>query len=735
MNGRKSSDNYLENINSWKDEKAGVCQHFGAFDASDVVLEVGPGGGGAMEKILAELAKVEPGARPKIVTIDLSMETLLRVQGLFTDVNEGLEDDEKIDGMSVLADAFGNLPFQDGSISAINVSSVLHEGFSYAGGEGALCTFIKESSRVLRDNGIVVYRDPEGTELDKFAASFLKEPTIRNFMVIFFKKYFQDALSWDDDNPNAKYRKDLSISLDGEQFDPDSLTLDAVNSAENVFVNCSAGLMYELKRHFVIFMKTFFPEVFNDVEVVGEDKIRCVFKKPIGGKIFSEFCEERGEECISYKDGFFVEKDVFDEFEKDILTRFSSFFEPVGVQFRDQDSFDKCVEFLESASVEFEKGSGFTLSVALEEIVLIYDKFESFLDQNSIIYSFSNDNKEGANQEGVCDWFEREGTESYFYGDEIDIVVKFFEESLARVNKKESILEHSCLIPISSNFSQFVSRDCYTSYVLTNVVDIEGGYVDGKRSIHFVKRPIEYAFPVLLKLYEKSGDIRLRKLITRVLLIIAEHLGAPMTVDFEEGMAEEGLLDKSLSSPNVIGLVGGIASGKSTLATILKESGYEVFEISDCIGEQIEAKGILEPSRSDYFDLANAFRREHGNDFWAQCVVDKIPDDPNGEFLISGIRTVDEVEYLREKFSRFMLVGVDAPMQTRIKRVHSRLRDIDPKGIKRIRENMRRELEDGFAGCQLAETLKVCDTVLDSSDTVDVLRAKWLDFLERIGKN
>lgn len=724
MDKRKSGTIYLESIDYKGEEKAGICEHFDELKGGDIVLEIGPGSGVAIKVILDKVLSMVPETRPKLVILDLSAEILRKITVLFDAVNVGLDEGEKIDFAVVCNDAFDKLPFKDGEISAINISSVLHEGFSYAGGTLALDTFIIEVSRVLRINGFVVYRDPEGPKLNNCSSFYLKTPDLKGFTAVFLKKYFQQGILMERQRPNSIYRADLLISLDGKKVDVDNLSVEDFLKTKNVFVKCLAGLGHEIKRHFVVFMKTFYPEVLRSVEDIGHGKVKYRFEKPGGTKFFSDFCHQRGE-IVEYQGMLFVSKELYDQFEADLSQRTKRIFDDPVLKFDSADNFRTCLEFFGSISLGYTSNEENSVSVRFEDLVLVYDKLQKYLSSKGITPKMDQSTM------SMCDWFEREGQESYFYGDEIDVIVRFFRNSL--IHDSNSVLGLSCLIPISSHYNKFTHRDYYTNYVAGTVADLEGGYVDGKRNIHFVKRPIEYALPVLLKMYEKTNDARLLDLIRESIKILYDHLGdIPIPAIDRITTRKNEVLEGAIDTSRIIGLAGGIASGKSTLCEILKEAGYAIVEISECIRDQLAQIDIFDPSRNDYYEIANAFRHEKGPQFWAEKVTEKIPDDPSSKIVISGIRTIQEVDYLRQRFPNFVLLGVDAPRDIRVARVKGRGRNIDPTITERIITDMNRELEDGPDGCQLKKTFELCDTVLDGSTTISDLRVRCLEFLESI---
>ncbi len=123
----------------------------------------------------------------------------------------------------------------------------------------------------------------------------------------------------------------------------------------------------------------------------------------------------------------------------------------------------------------------------------------------------------------------------------------------------------------------------------------------------------------------------------------------------------------------IIGLTGTNSSGKDTVADYLvKEKGFENhYSFSGEI--KIEAaKRHLDYSRETLHKLGNEMRGKFGPNYWGNVILSKLQGD---RVLITGIRNPAEAEVFKKNSSSFILIGVDAPVESRYKWSQSRARD------------------------------------------------------------
>lgn len=696
----KAGTDYLKEIDSAGDEKTGVLNHLHHLGQQDTIVEIGPGGGSALKIIMERIAQLDEEARPLVSILDISVGVLSQIEDLLREagIQTGFETRQ--------GDIAKELPYEDGSVQAVNLSSVLHECFSYGGGEEGMKTFIKELNRILAISGVVAYRDLNGVDLEKPASFKLKTELSRKFLVTFFAKYFDDK--------HTKYKKPNYHYLDN---------LNIREEEDGDVVNCDAGLAHEFKRHLVIFAKTLLPEAMYSVNPVGEGLSKISFTNTKGKKKFTAFLKEKEIQYSESPDGIEVTDQAISEFQSEIDKEIEVLFSDCKIILEDESATELLSQFLETNNVKFSK-EGTALTIDLEGLVVVYSKFKQLLFDRNMKAKFGN-----KRHEKLLDWFEREGEESYFYGDQLGVITKFLEYSLTE-DPNGSMLGHTCLVPMGMDEILITQRQNYTAYILGQIEDIEGSYEDGKNTVTFVKRPVEAVIPILLAIYEKTGDARIMKSLKLIMDMIGKTLRTT-----EQAVDDEGeILDRHVADEeeSVYGLIGGIASGKSTAAETFKAEGFEIIELSEFIRAEIEAAGIKLPTRDDYFEFGNAKRKKEGNDAFSKLAIAEIEKRGLKKTVISGIRTPEDIKKLRQRFPSFKAVAVDTPLETRIKRITDRMRDIDPKDKDKIIADIMREWEDVVEeGCKLKNTIVEADIRLDGSQDIDTMRRQCLALIRQ----
>ena len=161
----------------------------------------------------------------------------------------------------------------------------------------------------------------------------------------------------------------------------------------------------------------------------------------------------------------------------------------------------------------------------------------------------------------------------------------------------------------------------------------------------------------------------------------------------------------------VIGLTGTLGSGKGVVKDILsKKLGYEVVTLSEIIKEELKKRG-KEVTRKNLQDMGNELRKRFGNDILVKLALKKCKGK---NLIIDGIRNVDEINHLRKKFGKkFLLIGIDAPLEIRFKRIRKRGRKGDPKTWKEfIKADERDRKEKKTYGQQVEKCLGKADFLL-----------------------
>lgn len=166
----------------------------------------------------------------------------------------------------------------------------------------------------------------------------------------------------------------------------------------------------------------------------------------------------------------------------------------------------------------------------------------------------------------------------------------------------------------------------------------------------------------------------------------------------------------------VIGLVGPIASGKDIALEELKKIGFKAFFLGDRTREEADRRG-LPHDRSILQDMGNDLREKFGDDILVR-LTEELFDESESKIVIDGIRNTGEIEYLREKYNA-LVIGVNAPIETRKEFSKQRKEDADPKTEEEFYnvEQRDRGIGESSHGQQVSDCLQLADVVIENNTT------------------
>ncbi|MDR2623745.1 MAG: AAA family ATPase [Methanobrevibacter sp.] len=143
----------------------------------------------------------------------------------------------------------------------------------------------------------------------------------------------------------------------------------------------------------------------------------------------------------------------------------------------------------------------------------------------------------------------------------------------------------------------------------------------------------------------------------------------------------------------VLGICGLPGSGKSFIYEIAKDYDAVIYNMGDVIREEA-SKRNMSPG-----DMAVQLRKEEGDNVVAKLIVKKIKrnKDKSRLFIIEGIRSLFEVELIKENFKDFSLLSIFASPKTRFARLKMRNREDDSCSFDEFKRRDKRELNFGIA--------------------------------------
>lgn len=170
----------------------------------------------------------------------------------------------------------------------------------------------------------------------------------------------------------------------------------------------------------------------------------------------------------------------------------------------------------------------------------------------------------------------------------------------------------------------------------------------------------------------------------------------------------------------IIGITGTLGAGKGTVVDYLvKEKGFVHFSVRGYLAEVIQKNGE-EVNRDSLTHTANELRKVHGPAYIIEELY-RIARTTGKDCIIESIRTPGEIESLRKQ-KGFVLLAVDAGIQTRYQRITLRNSETDNIDFQTFRSNEEREMHSDDPNKQnLAECIRQADHVIKNNGTLEDL--------------
>ena len=174
----------------------------------------------------------------------------------------------------------------------------------------------------------------------------------------------------------------------------------------------------------------------------------------------------------------------------------------------------------------------------------------------------------------------------------------------------------------------------------------------------------------------------------------------------------------------VFGLTGKNASGKGTVAEILKKKNFTYHSLSDSLRDELKSLK-KEETRENLIDIGNELREKGGPGVLADKLMPKLNSENN--HIVDSIRNPLEVISLRKEtpLRRFFLISIDADSRLRYDRLCSRGRIGDTDSWEKFVEQEKKEdNNDDPNKQQLSKTMEMADYNIDNSGTLEELEAQ-----------
>lgn len=201
-----------------------------------------------------------------------------------------------------------------------------------------------------------------------------------------------------------------------------------------------------------------------------------------------------------------------------------------------------------------------------------------------------------------------------------------------------------------------------------------------------------------------------------------------------------------LSNTKIIGLTGGIATGKSTVTKILKELGYIVID-ADKI-----ARDVVDKGKPAYLDIIKEFGKDilnENNQIDRKKLGEIIFKDAEKRGKLNQIVHPRVIQEMIDKIKQFSkenkIIFLDIPLLIEEKNilerqglkfdeiwvVYANKENQLNRLIKRDKLNIDSALKRISAQMPMTEKLKFADVIIDNNDGITELRDKIVELLER----
>jgi dephospho-CoA kinase/inosine/xanthosine triphosphate pyrophosphatase family protein len=185
----------------------------------------------------------------------------------------------------------------------------------------------------------------------------------------------------------------------------------------------------------------------------------------------------------------------------------------------------------------------------------------------------------------------------------------------------------------------------------------------------------------------------------------------------EEQLTFRGLLTPEEGEPQVLLVIGHKCAGKTTFSDYLTgRDGVMVYEASSVLRQLATDAG----KSVDTADDAYSFLREHGLDCVAEAIANYLDRGKAAVNVITGLRTVEEIFLLAQRFPQARILLIDSDARTRFERHLKRARDTD---VQSFRDFQKQDEKQAAFGALRVVTEIATDTIRNDG-TLEQYRAK-----------
>ena len=183
----------------------------------------------------------------------------------------------------------------------------------------------------------------------------------------------------------------------------------------------------------------------------------------------------------------------------------------------------------------------------------------------------------------------------------------------------------------------------------------------------------------------------------------------------------------------IIGVAGRIGAGKEALTNFFREKGFEYFETSQIIIEELKKIG-KEVNREGMQDWGDEQRKAHGPGALMKIMLERTKKSPEKDYIFDSLRNSKEVDFMRQNVKDFFLIGVDANPKIRFERILKRGKESDPKtweGFLKMDERDNFDKDNEF-GQQTGKCIGMADFIVVNDDDLESSMKQIKEIYEKI---
>jgi dephospho-CoA kinase len=167
----------------------------------------------------------------------------------------------------------------------------------------------------------------------------------------------------------------------------------------------------------------------------------------------------------------------------------------------------------------------------------------------------------------------------------------------------------------------------------------------------------------------------------------------------------------------LVGLIGHIGSGKTSIANYLEGRGFLRVTLSDFLMDEAKARGLT-PTRKNLQDLGDELRRVKGGSVLVRRALEKAEHLGSTRLVIDGLRNPDEVRAVRE-VPNALLIGV------------TRSHYVDDENTEVAAVRREKSNAEPAWGQRVSDSMKMATFVIDNSGSLDELYERVSSLLPR----